>query len=117
HPDDHQQRAVEAGLQILEGVATLGGDNPLAVGAGIASGEVFVGNVGPEGSDVRDFTVIGDIVNVAARLQGEAAPGELLVTEETYAWVSRRYPDAPKRELQLRGRSQPVTARVLTPSS
>jgi class 3 adenylate cyclase len=43
-----------------------------SVGVGIASGEAFVGNVG--GGDVTDDTVLGDTVNVAARLQGEAAP-------------------------------------------
>ena len=115
--DDHPQRAIEAGLQILEGVAGMGGDELLSVGAGIATGEAFVGNVGPDTGEVRDFTAIGDTVNVAARLQAEAAPGEILVTEEAYASVSHRFSGAPTRELQLRGRSQPVTVRVLTPSS
>jgi adenylate cyclase len=83
----------------------------LQVGAGIATGEAFVGNVG-EGT-VADFTVLGDTVNVAARLQGAAAPGEILVTEETYAHVETEFPNAPSRELELKGKSEPVRARLI----
>ena len=46
------------------------------------------------------FTAIGDTVNTAARLQGEAASGEVLVMEETYASVATEFPNAPERTLQ-----------------
>lgn len=111
HYMDHPRRAIEAARVILHGVAAVGGDEPLMVGAGVACGEAYVGNVG-EG-EVQDFTVLGDVVNVAARLQALAAPGELLVTEEAYAAVRDLYPDAPQRELEVKGKSQPVPARVL----
>jgi len=70
-----------------------------------------VGNVG-EGA-VTDYTVLGDTVNVAARLQGAAASGEILVTEETYAHVETDFPNASSRELDLKGKSEPVRARVI----
>jgi adenylate cyclase len=81
------------------------------VGAGIATGEAFVGNVGA--GEVRDYTVLGDTVNVAARLQGAAAPGEILVSRETYASVESQFPDAPRRELELKGKREPVVTRVI----
>jgi len=119
HAKDHPQRAVRVALLILEGMSKLTQgesyadtqDKLLHVGAGIASGEAFVGNVG--GGAVTDYTVLGDTVNVAARLQGAAASGEILVTEETYGHVESDFPNAPGRELDLKGKSEPVHARVI----
>ena len=51
----------------------------LPAGGGVATSEVFMGNVG-EG-EVRDFTVIGDTVNTAARLQSLAGPSEVLISD------------------------------------
>lgn len=109
--EDHPQRAVEAARTILKGMAMVTGREHLHLGAGVATGEAFVGNVG-EG-EVTDFTAVGDVVNVAARLQGLAAEGEVLVTEGTYQAVALLFPDAPRRELELKGKSQPVPARVI----
>jgi len=119
HAKDHPQRAVRVALLILEGMSKLAQeescddtqDKLLRVGAGIATGEAFVGNVG--GGAVTDYTVLGDTVNVAARLQGAAASGEILVTEETYRRVESEFPNAPGRELDLKGKSEPVHARVI----
>jgi adenylate cyclase len=119
HAKDHPQRATRVALLILEGMsklthgASIGDpqDKPLRVGAGIASGAAFVGNVG--GDTVTDYTVLGDTVNVAARLQGAAAAGEILVTEETYRHVESEFPNAPRRELELKGKSNSVHARVI----
>jgi adenylate cyclase len=108
---DHPERAVQAALQIISGMSGLAEIEQLRVGAGIATGEAFVGNVG-EGA-VTDYTVLGDTVNVAARLQGAAASGELLLTEDAYAHVESRFPNASRRELELKGKSEPVRARVI----
>jgi adenylate cyclase len=98
-------------LRILEGINDLAQGDGLHVGAGIATGEAFVGNVG-EGA-VADYTVLGDTVNVAARLQGAAAAGEILVTEETYAQVAAKFPDLQPRAIELKGKSEPVRARAI----
>ena len=74
-----------------------------------------MGNVA-EG-EVRDFTVIGDTVNTAARLQQLAQPGEILITEDTYQHVISQYPGVPQRVLEVRGKAEPVTARVLRADS
>jgi len=115
-PEDHQKRAVEAALTIVSGMdAMLPDENSLTVGGAVASGMMFMGNVG-EG-EVRDFTVIGDVVNTAARLQGEALAGEVLVTEETYQAIALTAEDAPLRTLKLRGKEIPVPVRVLRSQS
>jgi adenylate cyclase len=111
YTEDHPERAVQAALQIIRGMSGLAQVEHLHVGAGIATGEAFVGNVG-EGA-VADYTVLGDTVNVAARLQGAAASGEILLTEGTYAHVESRFPNALRRELELKGKSEPVRARVI----
>ena len=64
-PDGHEARAVKAALGIVSGVEVMGAkEDGLRVGGGVATGDVFMGNAG----EVRDFTVIGDTVNTAARL-------------------------------------------------
>lgn len=111
-PDDHPQRAVKAALDIVAGVQNIGSeDGALQVGGGVGTGEMYMGNVA-EG-DVRDFTVIGDVVNTTARLQGAAQPGEVLVMEETYRSVADQFPDASQKSLDLKGKAEPVLARVL----
>ncbi|MBM4297193.1 MAG: adenylate/guanylate cyclase domain-containing protein, partial [Deltaproteobacteria bacterium] len=105
---DHPKRAVTTALEILRDIAALPEKDRLAVGAGISTGEAFVGNVG--GKDVTDYTVLGDTVNVAARLQGAAAPGEILIAEETFAQVEKQFPNAARRELEVKGKSGGVIA-------
>jgi adenylate cyclase len=104
---DHSQRALATALEIVREVMT-GAEKDLRVGAGISTGEAFVGNVG--GTDVTDYTVLGDTVNVAARLQGEAAAGEILISQETYSQLGSEYPTATRRELLLKGKSELVVA-------
>jgi adenylate cyclase len=110
--EDHPQRAVQAANDIVDGVAAVAEDqHSIRVGAGVGTGEAFMGNVGRE--DVRDFTVIGDVVNTTARIQGAAGPGEVLVTEETFRAVALDYPDAHQRTLELKGKTGPVSVRVV----
>jgi class 3 adenylate cyclase len=80
----------------------------LAIGVGIASGEEFVGNVG--GGGFKDFTALGDVTNVAARLTAHAGPGEILMDALTFDDVSAQHPDAERRELELKGKSATVEA-------
>ena len=111
-PEDHTARAVRAALNIVSGVGAMNvREDSVEVGAGVATGEVFMGNVG-EG-EVRDFTVIGDAVNIAARLQGAAGPGEVLVAENTYQEVSAAFASAGQRTLGLKGKEAPPVAYVL----
>jgi len=113
--DDHARRAVETAEEILREVMNPAAQLGLRVGAGISSGEAFVGNVG--GADVADYTVLGDTVNVAARLQGEAAAGEILVSDETYTAVGDLFSKATRRDLLLKGKSEAVIAWQIAPAT
>ena len=83
----------------------------LPLGVGMDFGLAFVGNVGS--GEVKDFTALGDVVNTAARLQGEAKAGQVVMSERVYREVAERYPEVPRVELQLKGKSEPVAARVV----
>lgn len=87
-------------------------DGPwLEIGIGIAAGEEFIGNVG--GGGYKDFTALGDVTNTSARLTAVAGAGEVLVDAETYAAVAELYPGAKRRELELKGKAEPVEAYVI----
>ncbi len=101
---DHPRRAVASAVEIIRAVAAMAEQDRLEVSIGAA----FVGNVGVK--DVTDYTVLGDTVNVAARLQGAAAPGEILIAQETFAQVDKQFPNATRRELELKGKSDTVIA-------
>jgi adenylate cyclase len=101
--ENHAARAVMAGRAILkavelDGLVTKG----LLVGAGVHTGEAFVGVVGSD--EKLDFTALGDTVNIAARLGGIAGPGELLISRA--AWDRAGLGDPPaEREIEIPGRT------------
>lgn len=71
------------------------------------AGVAYVGNVG---GTVMDVTALGDTVNVAARLQGRAASGELLLAAEVQAVCEDLYPNGELRTLDVKGRKEAVAA-------
>jgi adenylate cyclase len=79
--------------------------SPLGLGIGVDIGEVIVGNIGSE--RMMDYTVIGDTVNLARRLQEAARPGEVLISETTYKRVSNVLVD-PIGEKFLPGHPNPI---------
>ncbi len=110
--DDHIARAIAAATQIQLAMpainATAGEEDLLKVGIGIDTGFAATGALGS--NDCRDYTVMGDNVNIASRLQGEAAPGEILVGDEVYENVGSAFPNARERVLELKGFKEPVRA-------
>lgn len=113
--DDHVRRAVNAAFQIQEGVkrinARLDGMFVLGVGIGVATGTALATNMGS--TNCNDYTMVGDSINIASRLQGHATSGEVLVTEDAYKPISAAFPGAMRAEYSLKGISQPVAARRL----
>ncbi|NOT36691.1 MAG: response regulator [Saprospiraceae bacterium] len=82
----HLDRAIEASLAIREKIKALPKENDFspAVSIGINSGEMISGNLGSATLKRLDFTVIGDTVNTAQRLQGLAAPSQILINKQCY---------------------------------
>jgi class 3 adenylate cyclase len=98
----YRRKAVERAIRLICSV------DWLAIGVGIASGEEFVGNVG--GGGFKDFTALGDVTNIAARLTSRVEAGEILMDSQTYVVVDDLRRNAERRELELKGKSAPVEA-------
>jgi class 3 adenylate cyclase len=111
---DHAARACRAAQVILERTAHLA-EPPVGgprFSIGINSGPALVGNIGSD--EYRNFTAIGDTTNVAARLQGVARAGEIVIGPETARMLNGRVDLAPLGPVEVKGRSRPVEAfRVL----
>jgi adenylate cyclase len=109
-----RRSAVEAGRALLRALRHGGREPPwLPVGIGIESGIAFVGNVGANSQ--IDFTALGDPVNTAARIRSAAGPGELLVGEGAFAAVSDTWPGLEPRDLEVKGKTQPIRVRSVPP--
>jgi class 3 adenylate cyclase len=113
HEDD-ALRALRAAVEIRAAVADLnGGLAPglgveLAVCVGVATGEVATSE-----DAAAQRLVTGDVVNVAARLQGEAEPGEILAARTTLRLARDRVEAGEPRTLTLRGKTEPVEAALV----
>ena len=106
--EDDAERALRAALAMrgrLEGfnkrwVEKL--EEPLTLHIGISSGTVITGNVG---TDVRlSYSVMGDTVNVASRLEGVATHGQILVTQSTYRLTHGIFEFRPLEPVRVQGK-------------
>ena len=112
---DYRAHSVASGVGILRAVGYARGETPwLPLAVGVHAGPAFVGKMGLDGSSA--VTALGDTVNAAARIQAQAAAGELLISEDLYPSVQDTYPDIERRTLVLRGREGTVDVRVLRPA-
>src|SRR6201999_3737365 len=102
---------LEHARELLRSVGYASGSTPFVeMGIGIDVGEAFVGNIGQRA--LYDFTAVGDVVNTASRLQGEAAAGEILLSDRVGAGLPG--PVGTPVELQLKGKREPQQALRLT---
>ena len=105
---DYQRKAATAAVEL---VSVLSNKAHLPVGAAVDAGLAYVGNVGAE--RVLDFTALGDPINTAARLQAQAAAGEVVLADVVYRTVVDSYPEAEARTVEVRGREAPADVRVV----
>jgi adenylate cyclase len=103
---DYRGMAARAAVHLGEAVKDLN------VGVAANAGIAFVGNVGS--GTVMDFTALGDAVNVGARLQSFASPGEVVLASDLYALIAADHPGGRAECIEVRGRDQPVPAMVLS---
>src|SRR5215471_792830 len=118
HEDD-AERAVKAALDIVESVTGLAVPLPekLEVRIGIASGLVVVGDLIGEGP-AREFALVGDAPNLAARLQALAEPNQILVAPRTRHLLGRLFEFADLGQQNIKGFERPIHVwRVLAPGS
>jgi adenylate cyclase len=111
HPD-HSARAIRTALAMQEGIVGLNerrardGKEPIAVGIGVSAGEAVAGTVGTE--DRMEYTVIGDSVNLAARLESNAKPGQILISHRTYERVRDLVDARPLGRIRVKGKEEEV---------
>ncbi len=123
HQDDHAERAARTALLILERMRAAqekeGNGAYLRIKIGIHSGPLIVGNIGAKGR--MNYTVIGDTVNTASRIEGLAgqcddpsAPVIILMSDTTARKIRAGYALTKAGEFHVKGRSQPVRLWWLT---
>lgn len=111
HPD-HALRAIRTAIAMQEGIVTLNekrlteSKEPITVGVGVSAGEVVAGTVGTE--DRMEYTVIGDSVNLAARLESNAKPGQILISGRTHDKVRGHVEVRALGPLRVKGKEQQV---------
>jgi adenylate cyclase len=102
----HAERAVDTARDLLRATGHADPAGPwVPLGAGVHTGRAWFGAIG-EGSHV-ELTVVGDAMNVAARLAARAEPGEILVSAEAAAKAGLD-PSLARRTLELKGREEPI---------
>jgi adenylate cyclase len=111
---EHAQRAVEAGKAVLRATGHQDAGGPwVPVGVGIHTGLAWIGTISGANEASSDFTALGDNVNVTARLASKALAGEVLISEATYQAAHINDESLEIRDLELKGKSEKVRARVL----
>ena len=111
---DHARKALEAGQSLLKvtGHGDVGGPW-VPVGVGVHTGTAWVGSIAGASGAASDFTALGDNVNIAARLASNAAQGEVIASEAVFEAAQLDPAGLEKRHLELKGKSEPVSVRVL----
>jgi adenylate cyclase len=109
---DHARRAVLMALEMQEAMTRLNqkwtaeGRRTIGVGMGINTGNVTVGNLGSR--DFLNYTVIGDAVNLACRLEQNAKAGEIIITQATYDAVKDVVEVESMEPIRVKGKSEPI---------
>ena len=111
--DYHLDRAIDACLAVRKKVNELPNESgniffTPKVSIGINSGEMISGNIGSASLKRLDYTVIGDIVNVAQRLQTVAKEGQIIINDSSYEKVKESFNCSKVGEVSLKNKSQPV---------
>lgn len=110
----HARQAIDAGIALLRATGQDGDAPWIPIGIGVNTGRAWVGAVGT--TDHVEFTALGDVVNVTARLASVARQGELLVTEAAARAAGLSVGGLERRQLELRGKTEATNVVVVTVS-
>ena len=108
HEDD-AERAVRAGLAVIEAVTAIAGSQPLSVRVGISTGIVVISETG-SGDPSIPSSAVGDTPHIAARLQTVAAPNSVVIAEVTRRLISVRFDQEALGPQNLKGIAEPIHA-------
>jgi adenylate cyclase len=127
YSSDHPIQAVSCAIEMLEIIEKMrnNGEIPFQVGIGIHTGPVKVGHIGADATKIseeqKQFTIIGDTVNLAARLCGLAEGGSVYISHDTYQAVKdfyhEKYLIKPLGSLTIKGKAEQVQTYCLTAAS
>ena len=111
--DFHLDRAIDASLAVRKKIAELPNESgdiffSPKVSIGINSGEMISGNIGSATLRRLDYTVIGDVVNTAQRLQSVANPGQIVINEKAYEKVKESFNCRRIGEVELKHKAVPM---------
>ncbi|MDB5145087.1 MAG: cyaB, partial [Mucilaginibacter sp.] len=110
----HLDRAIDVALAVREQIKKVEGltvnDKIFKpeVSIGINSGEMISGNIGSASLKRLDYTVIGDAVNIAQRLQSTAKAGQIIITEDVYEMTKESFKCQKIGEVTLKNKAKPV---------
>jgi len=111
---NHTRAAVLAAQELLHVMGYGTEQEPwIPVGVGVHTGIAFFGTIsGAEGS-VTDVAAMGDNVNTTARIASKAAPGEALISTAAYNAAGLDLGEVEQRQIEMKGKSEPISVRVL----
>ena len=110
--EDKMERAIQTVLDMRDALNDLNeqreaaGKEPLGMGIGISSGHVLAGNIGSP--QRMEYTVIGDPVNLAARLVDIAEGGQILISDDVYQQIKDHFFAGHFRTIRVKGKQRPV---------
>jgi len=111
--EHHLDRAIEASLAVRAEILKLPSISENitykpSVSIGINSGKVVSGNIGSASLRRLDYTVIGDVVNTAQRLQSAGKPGQIIINESSYEKVKEYFNCVKVGEVSLKNKVNPL---------
>ncbi|HEY5408340.1 MAG TPA: adenylate/guanylate cyclase domain-containing protein [Ginsengibacter sp.] len=111
----HLDRAIDASLAVRKHIEESGQQTEVSsfhpmVSIGINSGEMISGNIGSAKLRRLDYTVIGDVVNTAQRLQDAAKAGQILISEESWKKVKESFNCRPVDQIKMKNKSKSFMA-------
>lgn len=110
---DHARKAVQAAADLVNESITAPDGSSVYFGVGVHTGVVYIGTMTGAEAGIEDLTVLGDNVNIVARLASVALPGEALISEASWDAVGAEADDLERRQLELKGKSASVDVRVV----